>query len=276
MKEGAVIQGALNFAIGVERLLKGILFDINPIYILTIPEFQNSLKIFYKNKIVVEEKNSEDIKKSPKSEVITFRNSLLRAAKVSPATQKNKNKLFELSHTRDILVHQELSILDLDKTRLLLQRDFYFICLDFIDELSLSKKAFFGKNEELLIDVSWSLQEDIKNIIRIKLEDHRKNWSKVRGDAELIVSKNAITDELLQNRYRHEIPCPACNQRAILFVEPDYLFDAQTGEMKDSGEFIRSISCEFCSLQIADAAELDEIGYGKFIGFESLDDDIPF
>lgn len=110
-----VINLTMNFAIGLEKLLKGILFDINPTYILIQPEFKNSVQILYKNKLLSGESISTDLAKNPNGDVITFRNSVLRALCISKTTYENKNILFMLSDARDIIAHCELKHIDLPK-----------------------------------------------------------------------------------------------------------------------------------------------------------------
>ena len=44
-------NATLWLAIGLEKLLKGILYSINPLYILKNPEFKNSIQVFYSDKV---------------------------------------------------------------------------------------------------------------------------------------------------------------------------------------------------------------------------------
>lgn len=275
MKSDAVIQAGLNFAVGMERLLKGILYEVNPTYILVSPEFNHSLKVLYENKIVGNADNKSILAKTPMADVITFRNSLLRGSAVSRAAQRNKNRLFGLSNLRDIIAHHDLALLDIEKTKVLLQRDYYFILLDFIDELNISRKDCFGDYEESLIEVTRKHPQDIKNILRLKLDEHRREWERIKGDEEVVLSKAGVTDELLEYERRYETTCPACNQRAILLAEPDYVVDIDSAEKRVVGEFARLIHCEFCGINVDDDIELDELGYGKSF-HPDFDDDIPF
>jgi hypothetical protein len=275
MDSCSVIQAALNFAIGMERLLKGILYEVNPTYILISPEFDHSLAVLYKNRIIKNEDNKTVLVSKPAADVITFKNSLLRCSAISSAAQKNKNRLFGLSNARDIIAHNDLEQLDIQKTRVLLQRDFYFVVLDFIDELQITKPKCFGAYEEMLINVSRSHQQDAKNVLRLKLEEHRREWEILKGDIEQVRHKTVITDELLESEHRYETSCPACNQRAVLLAEPDYVVDVDSAEKRAVGEFVRLIHCEFCGLNIDDDTELDELGYGKSF-YPEFDEEIPF
>ncbi len=281
MSNQDIIQGVLNFAIGMERILKGILYNINPTYILVAPEFRNSLPILYDTRIINREKNNNVLNIKLNRDVITFRNSLLRSSSVSKSAQNNKNKLFSLSNLRDVIAHHEIEIMDINQARNILQRDFYFIILDFVDEFGLNKFNCFGEYENNINALAKKHQQDIKNIIRLKIEEHRLKWEKLDKASEIISRKHSITNELLESDYRHETSCPACNQPAILYTEADYVIDTDTAEKTIIGQFVRKIRCEFCGLIIDDAGELDELGFGSLIYpdnsyYDYFDDDIPF
>ncbi|MGR9100197.1 MAG: hypothetical protein ACU826_06485 [Gammaproteobacteria bacterium] len=277
MNNEDVIQATLNFAIGMERLLKGILFDINPTYILLSPEFKHSLKVLYEKKVINCDDSKSVLEMAPTTEVITFRNSLLRATAVSYAAQKNKNRLFGLSNIRDIIVHNNIELIDYSKARLLLQRDFYFLILDFVDEFKFIRANFFGESEDSLIEISKQHKQDIENVIRLKIEEHCRIWIKIKNNAKEVRNKTIITDELLESEHSYETTCPACNQRAVLISEPDFVVDLETSEKKEVGEFVKIIKCLFCGLIIDDGIELDVMGYGKsFDPYFDFDDDIPF
>jgi len=276
MSRNDAIQAILNFAIGMERVLKGILYDLNPTYVLVSPEFRHSLRVLYGERIVDGDDNRTVLAKRPEADVITFRNSLLRAAAVSESAQKNKNRLFGLSNLRDVLAHHDLALFDVEKAAVLLKRDFYLITLDFADELKISRREWFGTFEQSVIGVARNHQQDIKNTLRVKLEEHRRNWEATKQDEEAVRRRAAVTDERLESEHRYETACPACNQRAVLFAEPDYVIDTDSSEKLVAGEFVRLIHCEFCGLNINDDLELDELGYGKSFHPEFSDDDIPF
>lgn len=275
MASDSVIQSTLNFAIGMERVLKGTLYDVNPTYVLVSPEFSHSLKVIYPNKILASQDGESVLAKTPTADVITFRNSLLRAAEISRATQKNKTRLFGLSNLRDLIVHHDLALLDLGKAQTLLQRDFYLILLDFAEELRITRTDWFGDSETTLIQVSRENAQDIKKIIRLKIEQHRRVWDSVKQAIDEVQKKNGVTDEFLESAHRYETACPACNQRAVLFSQPDYVIDVDNAGKHVVGEFVRLIHCEFCGLHIDDDVEIDELGYGKNLHPET-DDGIPF
>src|SRR6187551_2309468 len=73
------IQAVFNLALGIERILKGILYNVNPSYVLMDPTFNNSIQVLYKHKLITNTDGHSELIKSPNADVITFKNSLLRA-----------------------------------------------------------------------------------------------------------------------------------------------------------------------------------------------------
>ena len=88
MTSEETIQGALLFALGVEKLLKYLLAEINPIFILKIADFKHSAPLLYSDRIVSSGKNNE-IDPKPDSDVITFRVSLGRSKAFSKTANKH-------------------------------------------------------------------------------------------------------------------------------------------------------------------------------------------
>ena len=70
LDDNLVIQLTLNWALCVEHYLKGILYDINPIYILVNPDFKNSAKAIYGHKVIVDAIGSKELVDKPDNDVI--------------------------------------------------------------------------------------------------------------------------------------------------------------------------------------------------------------
>lgn len=115
--EQQIIDATLFFALGIERLLKSILWDINPIYVLKEQQFKNTAPVLYKEKLLPNNLSNKEFSINPDSDVLTYRISLLRAKEFSTTTAKHFNTLFALSNYRDIIVHRPLNELDIDKLK---------------------------------------------------------------------------------------------------------------------------------------------------------------
>ena len=91
-----IINLTMCFALAIERLLKGILFDVNPLYILMEPDFKNSCKVLYSRKLIPEKVDSNELAKNTNEDVITYRNSLIMAQHFSSTISNNKALLFHI------------------------------------------------------------------------------------------------------------------------------------------------------------------------------------
>jgi hypothetical protein len=106
----------LYFSLGVERLFKAILHEINPIFVLESQDFENAASVLYADKLTpgMQKKLEADVKKSkgPNSKVLTFVAAMYAAAKFSITVQDNTATFAHLADLRNIVAHHRLSQLD--------------------------------------------------------------------------------------------------------------------------------------------------------------------
>lgn len=256
-----IIEGILFFALGLERILKAILFKLNPIYVLKSQDFSNSVAILYKASLLPNYKDNQEISKKPNSDVLTFKLSLLRAKSVSKTTDKHTALLFSLSNLRDIIAHNHLSRLDIEKLKTMLLRDFYPLILDYSNELSLPINNFLGPLATDLATISAEHQETIEDKVNMILDAHKKKWEERKTDTTLAEKAKKETKEADSKGNTREsftviYDCPACENDSLLFVDVD--FDYSDGEVYPIGTFVRYLNCFYCDLLIE---EYDEIDY---------------
>jgi hypothetical protein len=261
LQQEDIIDGILFFALGIERVLKGILFKLNPVYVLKSQNFSNSVAILYKDNLLPNYKDNQEISKKPDADVLTFKLSLLRAKSVSRTTDKHTALLFSLSNSRDIIAHHHLSALDIEKMKVMLLRDFYPLIVDYCTELELHIDDFVGSLATDLAAVSVEHQETIEKKMNILLEAHKQRWEQRKADAALVVkaqkeTKDAQSKGLSRDSFIETTDCPACGNNAILFMSVD--FDYSEGEVNPIGAFVQYLNCFYCDLLIE---EYDEIDY---------------
>jgi hypothetical protein len=252
----SIVQNTLLFAVGVEKLLKGILYDINPLYILESPDFKNSVFIVYQSFI----KNDSEIKKKGNDDnVIAFQSSVLRATVFSNAALENKNTLMKLKDARDKIVHHNLNKVDTDELRILLKRDFYPLLCAFTDEHSLGGQMnFFHNLHSKLAKISSSLQGDIEKQIKLKVESSRSYWDTLKGTSTFKRRKcELLTAEALRSDFAFPVDCPSCSNKAIVYTTPIMEFDNYTNQNKQTGLDTKALKCKFCNLELTDYKELD-------------------
>lgn len=264
-----IIQNTLLFAIGVEKLLKAILYDINPIFILESPEFKNSAQIYYQTKI----KDKTELHKSINEDVIAFQASVLRCTVFSESTVQNKNILMKLKNARDIIVHHNFEKLDIEELKTLLQRDFYPLLSSLSTEHRLNGQLnFFNNLHSKLAKISSALQDDIKKQIDLKIESTQSFWKTLSGSATYNRQRDELnTIILLQKEFAYPCACPSCKNEAVVFTAPIMDYDNYKNEMVQIGLDTKALKCEFCKLEVTDYKELD---YLKIIPERERKDDV--
>ena len=252
-----IINLTMHFALGLERLLKGILYSINPVYILMSPEFKNSLPIYYKPKIIADATGTKEIAKVPNADVITFRNSLLRAQLLSKVTYDNKALLFTISNARDIIAHHELSNLDYTSLKIMLLRDYYPLMKAFSIELKIADQPFFHGKHIQLAKYSSKLQDTIEKKIELRFEGIKARYTMLKTIPGYIEDKDVLTSECLSKPNKFLIKCPCCQNNALIYSKPIFEFSQyEKFDMKIGYEIIK-LKCFYCKLEIEDYKELD-------------------
>jgi len=257
LTEFQVIQLSLNFALGLERLLKGILFDINPVYILIEPDFKHSLKCLYSHKIIEESKNSKELASNPNEDVITFRNSLLRVQHVSKVCNENKNLLFNISNARDIIVHHELKGLNIDTLKEILLRDFYTFLDEISKELGIKRNEFIAGSNIKLSRISSTLQTDLDKKVKMILETHQETFKSLKGNGGYLKDKENVTEEILNTPNKEGIKCPSCSNKAVVYLNPIKEYNPFEKDEITIGYEVMKLKCQFCKLSITDSILLD-------------------
>lgn len=264
MNELEVIHATTFFSLGIERLLKFVLADINPVFALTSGDFKNAAPCLYKHKFVNGDQHGVTSCK-PDTDVVSFRVAMQRALIFSTGVKENSQLLFSLANYRDILAHRPLSELDIVKANRLLAKDGYKLVNDICSERSLSVQEFFGTNHDRLRDLSCKIQseEDFSREMAIRIEQHRALWLSRKSQPEFIKQATDITESLLASS-GHDfsyVPftCPACAQEAVARIEPDYDYDPAEKTSYVTGVFVDSINCYFCGLKLQDYEELNYV-----------------
>lgn len=258
MSKSNTILSTMTFALGMERILKGILYSINPLYVLKDPNFKNSISVLYRDKMLPDMKGNIEISSNPDADVITFNLSILRAKAVSPITNSQSALLHFLSSCRDIIAHHELSFLKFEKMKSLLLKDFYPLLLEYSKELNIPQSKIFASNNIRLATISSNHQESIEDKVQIKIEGHKERWAVLSKQPKYIEKQRKTTENIL-NTYGTSVSltCPACENKAIVFLEADYDCDFHEGTSWVTGIFVTSLNCRFCKLQIDDYEEID-------------------
>lgn len=254
-----IIQITMNFALGMERILKGILFDVNPTYILIDPTFNSSLQVLYKKQLIANADGHAELNKNPNHDVITFRNSLLRAQAVSDITFNNKNLLFVLSSARDIIAHNDLSLLQIEKLKLLLKRDYYQVISEYCAELSISKGKYFDGHHIRLSELSGKYNEDLDKKLSLIYNAHLEKYKLQKGVQGYLENKDMETKQVLSHSDKFPIICPACNNMAVIYTKGIKEYNQFENKEITVGLKVNELKCRYCKLDITDYKLLDHL-----------------
>jgi len=249
MEKGELINSTMSFALAIERVLKGILYDLNPLYILMKPEFKNSIAAIYGDKVI---NSTSEVSNSPDSDVITYRKSLLRAEVISDFAHKNKSLLYYLSECRDIIAHNELQLLDLERMSLMMKKDFFTISQQISDISGINIRSLLSQQENRLSQISAELQDSVPEKVNIILSNHKNKWAILKKTDGYIEDKDNIYQQIISTPNKFSCECPACNKKAVLFVRPETELNQYMNQEIVLGYFINKIKCVYCKLEITD------------------------
>lgn len=251
------IQAIFNLALGIERVLKGILYNVNPVYVLMDPTFNNSLQALYKGKLINNTDGHTELNKNTNTDVITFKNSLLRAQAVSETTFNNKNLLFTIANARDIIAHNDLNLLEIDKLIKLLKRDYYQLISNYCFELNISRGKYFDGYQIKLSELSSKYSEDMGQKLELKYVAHRERWHMLQLTTGFKEMADKITEEILTSPGKSPIECPACSNTAVVYSKFIKEFNPFENKEIVVGSKVAELRCRYCKLDIKDYKELD-------------------
>ena len=257
MAKDEIVFAAMNFALGLERVLKGILFNVNPIYVLVEPKFANSVSVIYGKSLLADKASHAEISDSPNSDVITFRISLLRAQALSHVTFQNKGLIYALSSYRDIIAHHSLDKLNYGKLGIMLTRDFYPLVLSYTQELGIQKAKYLADQDIRLAKFSAKLQGTTEAQVKMKIEAQRRIWEMSKNKPGYIEDKDAVTREVLAIQAHFPVICPACSKEAILYARPVKELSVAEKTEVVVGYAADKLKCFYCKLVLEDYKELD-------------------
>jgi hypothetical protein len=278
MTEDDVHDAVIQFGFGIEKLCKSILFGVNPVYLLESPGFDNSINVFYSDKMIPSVRAKSE-KESGKKDgmnrnVIPLQASMLRAAKFSQGIEDNIGVFTKLADMRGTVAHRVLSQLNTADAQRFLLRLFHPIVTRLAAELGFSADQCFHNNAkaELLATMSQKLtkEENLKEKMEALLSKHYEEWLARKGDLAFVDKAKRETSAALANGRRSDPQardqcCPACQNEAIMFVEADWDVEGASGEGYITGVYVAGLECKFCGLEVYDFEETDYLKLNEYL-----------
>lgn len=270
--EEDLLFAVLFFALGMEKVLKGILFDLNPAYVYKVQDFKNTVTLLYQDKLLPTYVNNGEISSKPDGDVLTFKLSLQRAKAISKSTENHTSLLFTLSNYRDIIVHNTVNLLEPNKLRKLVLADFYPLVLDYCKELDLGVDEILGGSAFKIADISARNQESPGARIKLKIVNHQRKWHELRNMSGY-VSKMTDRTELMKGfrsktGFYKMTECPACKNPSLIRVEVD--LEEFDDRLMPVGAFVTNLKCEFCKFTVEDYDEIDFLKLNDLLAPEDI------
>lgn len=252
-------DAVLYFAFGVERLCKGLLFDVNPALILAFGKYADLVKLCYMENVI--DQNFISQNQSKGVQAANFSDLLVRAALFSTSCIENKATLSNLKKYRNILAHQKLTDFQDNDVKKWLFGVYFPVVQSFATELGLDvDEIFVGRNTEL---EQYAITAQHQKVIAQRVESFRKThegkWSKSKSTSAIAMAEKATALDLNQPRNTQdnsyeEYPCPACENPAVLEIEPD--FDYADGHSYVTGVYPNELRCHYCGFRVIDYEDL--------------------
>lgn len=257
-------------AVGIEKLLKHIIAEVNPALILKSQDFDSVVLHCHREAITATDKIS-DIEKKASPDVITLKASIQRASLFSRSVKDNAQFIHTLADFRDIALHRSCDELDPVRVDRLLCRDLHDVIRSVSADLFLSTQDFLGEHSARIEALSEEIiaHDNFQAGMEALLERHRKIWQERSKNATTVSHADKVTTAYLAKRSEViDCPCPACGKLAVATLEPDYDYDHDPDNGTSfgyiAGVYVTEIHCLYCSLK------LDEYDQLKYVDADSL------
>lgn len=267
-----VLDALIFFAFGMERIYKGILWEINHTFVLEDANFNNASVLLYPSKFLPGLASKKKCSPVTIDRVINSRVSLTRVKYFSPSADKHSHALFALLTHRDVIAHRPLSELNYESSRKLLLESFLPIMKDFSVELQISLADLIGETIPGLDFLSNKYKGIARERIEQKLRFYKKEWDRFKIDPSHQGRIEALHRE--KDRYGscEKMECPACGNLANLSLDVDV--DYSDGQASFSGVYPDELKCNYCGLQLSDWDELEFFEINKRFQESCQDDDL--
>lgn len=255
MSNEEIEDAIMYFAFGTERILKGTLETLNPAFAIKSGKFEDIVKQCYSDR-VVDSKFKADNAKS-QIEHIAFKELIRRSSILFESCSQYVGVLHNLRIHRNILAHRSLDEFDHENIHKWLLGVYFPLISEILKDSGIDcKSAFDVKSAELeqFALVAKHNQEIIRFVTDL-LKQHNEIWTK-KNDQTNIQRAAALTKSRLETPrkyYEHsyeEQVCPACQNTAVLVMEPDFDYDDEHSRI--AGVYPVLLECHYCDLEVSD------------------------
>lgn len=268
MNDDDRFQAVVFAAVGVEKLLKHLLAQINPALILEKMTFASLMVACHMDKVTATDHRLSDLKDTARSKtsVIAFAEAIDHATYVCEGVKTHKGSLHALRGYRDTMLHRFSGEVDARKCDVLLCRDLVTAleaiseCLSGDGAAALIGSANYEKLAKLSADTA--AIENLREHMTGLLERHRLQWVTVEHDAEKVARASRKTSLEVERSDANKCRCPACGQPAVETLDFDVDWDWDSVDQQPVPVIVGAntidIECHYCGLHLTG---YDEIAY---------------
>ncbi len=276
MSNPTIQDATMQFAFGAERIFKGILFDINPIFLLESESFDNAVTVLYRDRLIPKHREKADKEaekhKGANTRLLPFQGAMLRAARFSRTTEDHIGTLTKLSDYRGVIAHRTLDHLPHAELQRFVLRVFQPLISAYALELDLSLDECTANKNNALRRMSVEILqiENFEPLFQQLLADHQKQWDKRKGDAAFIErtlrrTRSELVNDPNVDSMVEEFPCPACGNPSILFIDADWDVEGSRGTAFITGVYVSGLECRFCDLELNDYEQFDYLKLNEWL-----------
>jgi hypothetical protein len=274
MDDDQSIEATLQFAIGVELIVKGILWDVNPLFVYENPECDTIAGHLYSDKMTpgaqakfrntpkeVSKKDKNNSTKKPSDYVNPGVISAARAQMFSKTAEEHCASIQQLFQYRGAIAHRPRTDFPIPDLKRFTQMYFMQLVGSFVAELKVDITDFIAVERlEELQSLSNDLvrKRDLPKRMEEKRKEHQAIWEQRKDDKQFryATAQEAWSQTSRQVMRPHTLrrvirQCPVCGNEAVFETE---------GKMTAQGwkaERVIYVDCGFCDFNASDPAEID-------------------
>lgn len=265
LKDGVVL-----FAFGIEKFLKGMLWDVNPFLVYQEMTFKTACVMYQpkltewaRQRLKPKKKQQEDVPDPDEPETSLGRvhagnQTITRASHFSQVVTDRAPTLRSLFQLRGTVAHRTDEEFDQEDARYAINRDFYPLVMELAAEQGITDISQFfapGKEEVLrsAAECIAAIEADEKKYENT-VKEHREVWERRRKKQEELTKARAQTKRLIESEDPEityiEAPCPVCEQTALLLIA-DY-YQPDSGDSLGDPGYVVGLQCCFCDLRVTE------------------------
>jgi hypothetical protein len=253
-----LLQCALFTALGIERLLKALLYRVNPLYVYQKQDFAHTLPVHYPAHVQPSGQRHKILAENPDENVVSMRTAAHRARVVSKAVSDHFSTIHNLIDVRDRICHCDLLTITDERLSVIVGRDAWQLVFALAAELGITASVLLHDSEAAAED---ALQEaNAPKNLNARIARHQALFESLSSIPEHIAAAHKraqldLTKARAVGEAVWEFPCPACSNSAVVSGDVEYDWDGV--EHYPIGVAVDGLRCYFCDLFVDDYHEID-------------------